>query len=230
MKNRVLQPSLSAGERSIVGVAACLALLYWLSLWGPDYPGHWLLKASPMLLAAVLLARTLSTRFAFPMAIGYLAAAGGDIFLALDRDQFLMQALLCFLVTQIAYVAAFSGQTRPLAGRWKFWLPAVIYGALMYLIMLPGLGGFLLPVLVYVTVLVAMVIAASLVERKPGLLLAGAALFLIADSLIGLNRFVTSLTVAEPIIVAIYTSGQLMILVGALRALPRQPAARLRAT
>lgn len=222
MNHRVLQQGLSPGERGIVAVAAGLALLYWLSLWGPDYPGHWLLKASPMLLAAALLARTLSPRFALPLAIGYLAAAGGDIFLALDRDLYLMEALLCFLVTQIAYIAAFSGQTRPLASRWKLWLPALIYGALMYLILLPGLGSFLLPVLVYVTVLVAMVIAASLVERTPGLLLAGAVLFLIADSLIGLNRFVDSVTVAETVIVAIYTSGQLMILVGALRALPQR--------
>ena len=222
MKQRDFRQGLSRGERRIIAIAAGLALLYWLSLWGPDYPGHWLLKASPMLLAAILLARTLATRFAVPMAIGYLAAAGGDIFLALDRDLFLMQALLCFLITQLAYIAAFSGHARPLVTRWKFWLPALIYGAVMYLIMLPGLGNFLLPVLVYVAVLVGMVMAASLVERIPGLLVAGAVFFLIADSLIGLNRFVTPLSVAEPIIVAIYTTGQLMILAGALKALPRR--------
>lgn len=222
MRATPLPKRLSAGERILLLIAALLALAYWLSLWGPDYPGHWLLKASPMLLAAGVLAVRLAPRYAVPLVIGYLAAAAGDIYLALDRQLFLMQALLCFLVTQLAYIAAFSGQRQALGKRWKLWVPAVIYGALMYALMLPGLDEFLLPVLIYVAVLVSMVIAASLVEPKPGLLLTGAVLFLIADSLIGLNRFVAPLPAAEQIIVAIYTSGQLMILAGALKVLPRR--------
>lgn len=222
MDATIIQKRLSSGEKTLVAVAALLALSYWLSLWGPDYPGHWLLKASPMLLAAAFLALRLAPRFGVPMTIGYLAAAGGDIFLALDRHLFLMQALLCFLVTQMAYIAAFSGRARPLRERWKLWLPAVIYGAIMFVLMLPALGGFLLPVLIYVSVLVGMVIAASLVEDQPGLLLTGAMLFLIADSLIGINRFVAPVPAAEPMIVAIYATGQLMILAGVLKALPRR--------
>ncbi|TVQ42762.1 MAG: hypothetical protein EA370_00120, partial [Wenzhouxiangella sp.] len=120
--------SLTRIEQRVLMVCIALAAAYWLSLWGPDYPGHWLLKASPMLLAAATVLRVLAPRFGIPMAIGFVAAAGGDIFLALDRHQFLMQALLCFLVTQIAYILAFSGQTRPLGRRWKLWLPAVLYG------------------------------------------------------------------------------------------------------
>lgn len=130
-----------------------------------------------------------------------------------------MQTLLCFVVTQVAYIVAFSGQSRRLGQRWKLWLPAVLYGSALYWLMLPRLGDFMLPVLVYVTVLVKMVIAASLVERRPGLLLAGAGLFLVVDSLMGINRFVAPFPASVPIIVAIYTTGQLMILAGALKAL-----------
>lgn len=217
---RRLQPA----ERLILAICIGLAGAYWLSLWGPHYPGHWLLKASPMLLAAATLLKTLTPRFGIPMAIGFLTAAGGDIYLALDRNAFLMQALLCFLVTQIAYIVAFSGQTCALGQRWKLWLPAVLYGTVVFLILLPGLNEFRVPVLIYVAVLVKMVIAASLVERRPGPLLAGAVLFLVADSLIGINRFFAPLPASEPIIVAIYTTGQLLILAGALKALPRSSA------
>ncbi|MFP4209590.1 MAG: lysoplasmalogenase [Wenzhouxiangella sp.] len=226
MSAHTLHPSarpLTYAEQRVLIVCIALAAAYWLSLWGPDYPGHWLLKASPMLLAAGTVLRGLAPRFGIPMAVGFVAAAGGDSFLALDRSGFLMQALLCFLVTQVAYIVAFSGQSRPLGQRWKWWLPAVLYGGALYWVMLPGLGDFLLPVLVYVTLLVKMVIAASLVEHRPGLLLVGAALFLVADSLIGINRFVAPFPAAEPIIVAIYTTGQLIILAGALKALPGRP-------
>jgi uncharacterized membrane protein YhhN len=214
-------------DQRVLIICIFLAAAYWLSLWGPDYPGHWLLKASPMLLAAGTVLRALAPRFGIPMAIGFVAAAGGDVFLALDRSAFLIQALLCFLVTQIAYIIAFYGQTRPPGQRWKLWLPAVLYGGAVFWLLLPGLGDFLVPVLVYVAVLVKMVIAASLVERRPGLLLVGAGLFLIADSLIGINRFVAPFPASEPIIVAIYTTGQLMILAGALKALPDRRGKRL---
>ncbi len=199
---------------------AGLVLAYWLSLWGPDYPGDWLLKAAPMLLAAIVLLASVKLRYGLPMAIGFVAAGAGDAFLALDRHDFLMQALLCFLVTQVAYLAAFLAWGKRLTGRWKLWLPAVIYGLAAYIWMLPELNDFMVPVLIYVTALVAMVVYATCVERRPGPLWVGAMLFLVADSLIGIERFIAALSVPEVVIVAIYSSGQLLIFIGALRAMP----------
>src|SRR6056297_3181618 len=93
---------------------AAIGLGYWLSLWTPGFPGDWAVKASPMLLAAAVLVVRLPARLGVPMMIGFVAAAAGDIFLALDRHDYLMQGLLCFLVTQLAYSAAFAQRRRPL--------------------------------------------------------------------------------------------------------------------
>lgn len=202
-----------------------LALSYWLTLFLPAWPGEAVHKALPMLLAAWTLGVTLPKRVGFPMAVGFLFAAAGDAFLAVDRQVYLIQALGCFLVTQLAYSAAFVQRSKPLLERAGARLAAALFGAAMLMWMWPELGEFRLPVLVYVAALVAMTVLAAGVGVRLGRVFFGAALFLIADSLIGVHRFVVDFAYAEKVIVAIYTTGQYLIFTGALTAFsPRAPA------
>lgn len=205
---------------------AALGLCYWLSLWTAGFPGDWALKASPMVLAAGVLLTRLPARLGVPMLVGFVAAAAGDIFLALDRHEYLMQGLLCFLVTQIAYAIAFSAERRPLGDRLQFRLPVTVYGAVLFAMMLPALGPFMLPVFVYVSALVAMAVLAAGVEQRPGRVYLGAVLFLVADSLIGIDRFIAPFKYSEIVIVGTYTCAQFLIFTGMLRlhAGPRQQA------
>lgn len=200
-------------------VFAFFGVTYWLSLWTPGFTGDWAVKAAPMLLAAGVLGAVLPARLGVPMAIGFIAAAAGDIFLALDRHAYLIQGLLCFLVTQVAYAAAFLGRSMALGERLEYRLPVTVYGAVLLALMLPGLGSFTLPVFVYVCALVAMAVLAAGFESRPGRVYFGAVLFLIADSLIGIDRFVASFPYSEIVIVGIYTAAQFLIFTGMLRAL-----------
>ncbi|MBS3744647.1 MAG: lysoplasmalogenase [Wenzhouxiangellaceae bacterium] len=200
-------------------VFAFFGVTYWLSLWTPGFAGDWAVKAAPMLLAAGVLGAVLPARFGVPMAIGFIAAAAGDIFLALDRHAYLIQGLLCFLVTQVAYAAAFLGRGMALGERLEYRLPVTVYGAVLLALMLPGLGSFMLPVFVYVSALVAMTVLAAGFESRPGRVYFGAVLFLIADSLIGIDRFVASFPFSEIVIVGIYTAAQFLIFTGMLRTL-----------
>lgn len=197
---------------------ALLALVYWISLWTSGFAGDWALKASPMILAAGVLGYCLPFRFGMPMAIGFLAAAAGDVFLALDRREFLLQGLVCFLVTHVAYITAFLGRQRPLGERLEFRMPPAVYGAVLLAAMLPGLGRFMGPVFVYVVALVAMAMLAAGIEARPGRVWFGAALFLIADSLIGVDRFIAPVPYAEMVIVGLYCIAQFLIFTGMLRA------------
>jgi len=207
---------------------AAIGLGYWLSLWTPGFPGDWAVKASPMLLAAAVLVVRLPARLGVPMMIGFVAAAAGDIFLALDRHDYLMQGLLCFLVTQLAYSAAFVQRRRPLGDRLEFRLPPAVYGGVVLAMMLPGLGVFMLPVFVYVSALVAMAVLAAGVEARPGRVWVGAVLFLVADSLIGIDRFIAPFAYSEIVIVGLYTTAQFLIFTGMLRLKPSPPAKQAR--
>jgi len=202
---------------------ATLGAGYWLTLFTAGFPGDWALKAAPMLLAAAVLAFNLPRRFGVPMAVGFVFSAAGDVFLALDRVEFLMQGLLCFLVTQAAYSTAFLGRRQALGERPGFRLPVAVYGALLLAMMLPGLGAFLLPVFIYVSALVAMAaLAAGFEAPSPGRVYASACLFVIADSLIGIDRFIVTVPAGEIVIVGCYTLAQYLIFTGTLRAFPNR--------
>ena len=203
-----------------------LAVSYWLTLFLPAWPGEPVHKALPMLLAAWTLAAALPRRTGLPLALGFLFAAAGDAFLAVDRQTYLVHALGSFLVTQLAYSAAFVHDRAPLRERRPARLAALVFGAVMLAWMWPGLGEFRGPVTVYVAVLALMTVLAAGVGTHLGRVFIGAALFMLADSLIGVNRFVGEFAHSERIIVAIYTTGQYLIFTGALRVFGRPGAAQ----
>ncbi|NKI35211.1 lysoplasmalogenase [Wenzhouxiangella sp. XN79A] len=202
-----------------------LAVSYWLTLFLPAWPGEPVHKALPMLLAAWTLAAALPRRTGLPLALGFVFAAAGDAFLAVDRQALLIQALASFLVTQLAYSVAFVHRAAPLHERLVARLAAIAFGAAMLAWMWPGLDEFRLPVTAYVAVLALMTVLAAGVGDRLGRVFAGAALFMLADSLIGVNRFVGEFAHSERIIVAIYTTGQYLIFTGALRVFGRPAAA-----
>lgn len=203
-------------ERVAPLLFAVLAAVYWISLWTGGFPGDWAVKAAPMLLAAAVLGQTLPARLGLPMAIGFIAAAAGDVFLALDRREYLMQGLLCFLVTQLAYSTAFLARQRPPDDRLEFRLPVAVYGLVVLAMMLPALDTFFWPVTLYVVALITMAVLAAGFEAGPGRVFAGACVFVVADSLIGIDRFVVPVPFSEPIIVGLYAIGQFLIFTGML--------------
>lgn len=198
----------------IIGVA------YWITLWLPSLPGSWILKFTPMLIAAAALASDLRPAAAWPLAIGFVAAAGGDLFLALDRHQYFTFGLGCFLITQLAYSLAFFRHRHALLARWVWWLPVIVFGSAVLAWMWPGLGADRIPVCVYVTALVIMAVMASTVEARPGRLFTGAALFVVSDALIGITRFVADFQHSVAVIIALYMLAQYLIFTGSLKALP----------
>lgn len=215
-----------ANARLLPVLFAVPAFLYWLSLWTPGFAGGWALKAAPMLLAAGVLALKLPARLGVPMLIGFIAAAAGDIFLAISRHDYLMHGLLCFLVTQLAYSSAFVAHQAPIGDRLAYRLPVTVYGAVLLAMMLPGLGSFLLPVFLYVAALVGMAVLAAGAEQRPGRIYLGAVLFLVADSLIGIDRFITPFQHSEIVVVAIYMVAQFLIFTGMLGLRTRDGAGR----
>lgn len=219
---------MSIFQRRCYFLAIGLGLVYLLLLPFKPYPLGWLLKPLPMLLFALLVWRAFPGAPGRWLALGYGAAAAGDFFLDFgDRDGLFIQALLAFLVNQIAFAIAFV-----LLGRGRFWswpkaAPVLIYAALVATWLLPAAGALQVPVAIYLSCLLVMAVLAGRVESGPGPLWLGAMLFVVADSLIGVNKFVQPFPQAVLVIVACYFSGQAMIAAGLLRlrASPANPAA-----
>ncbi|MGE8497312.1 MAG: lysoplasmalogenase [Pseudomonas sp.] len=209
---------MSRTQCQVFGVAIALGYLYIALLLFKPYPLSWLLKPLPMLLFAWLVWHRPGGKAGRWLALGFVGAAAGDFFLDFgNRDGLFMQALLAFLVTQVAFLVAFLGLGRGRSVRLAWSLPVLLYTGAMIVWMLPGTGGLRLPVMVYFIVLLAMAMAAAWVEERPGTLYAGAVLFLLADSLIGVSKFIQPFPFAVPLIVSVYFTGQMLIALGLLR-------------
>lgn len=96
-------------------------------------------------------------------------------------------------------------------------LPVTLYCLLLALWLVPAAGAYQLPVAIYLLCLYAMALMACRVEDTPGLLWLGAMLFVIADSLIGVNKFSQPFAYAVPVIVSFYFVGQVSIATGVLK-------------
>jgi uncharacterized membrane protein YhhN len=153
-----------------------------------------------------------------PSIYGYFILAGlcvsllGDIFLMLPGNR-IRPGLLAFMGAQILYILAFSRgiqsvHLKPLA-------VILAYGAVFFLFLYRGLGRMRWPVLAYILVISAMVWLAFnryMTWRNPSSLLvsAGAALFLLSDSLNGVKRFRKTFPLAEILVLGTYFPAQLL--------------------
>ncbi|NLB14156.1 MAG: lysoplasmalogenase [Gammaproteobacteria bacterium] len=205
-------------QRTAFITALVLGLAYIALIPQQPWPLSWALKPLPMLIYAALMWRVFVGATGRWLALGYVAAALGDFFLDYgERDGLFMQALLAFLVNQIALIVAFArlGAGRPMP--WLRALPALLYCVLLAAWLVPRSGHLMLPVAVYLGSLLAMAVMACRVEARIGPVWLGAMLFLLADSLIGVNKFATPFPHAVLVIVCCYFTGQSLIAWGLLR-------------
>ena len=146
------------------------------------------------------------------ISIGLMFSVLGDILLAWPEDLFVF-GLSAFLVAHLAYLKAYLVDCRRLA-----LLPlavALIAGvSLLGVMASSGLGELLIPVCVYALAISAMLWRAlarlgTQVPKKSAMLAAaGALIFVVSDSLIGIDRFVIKFSSAPYLIILFYWVGQ----------------------
>jgi alkenylglycerophosphocholine hydrolase len=172
-------------------------------------------KPIPVLCLAVWTAAAGRGPSARPLCLGLILSALGDGLLEASPSLFLA-GLLAFLGAHVAYAAGFVLETRrPSLLRA---VPFVLWAALGYFAMRPGLASLQGPVVLYQAAICVMMWRAAALVGHDGparlhewLALAGAVLFGMSDTLIGLDRFRAALPEARLPIILLYWLGQLGI-------------------
>jgi uncharacterized membrane protein YhhN len=151
----------------------------------------------------------------------------GDVALGIPRhqDSMFILGLVCFLLTHVLYVIVFfrtAGKNLPPKRFLYSVIPVLLYGVVLLYILYNDLGELKIPVIIYTTVILAMVAAAiNRVEKVNRtsfyLVLAGAVLFLSSDSMLAINKFSNPFPFASPLIMFTYVAGQYLIVIGYLR-------------
>lgn len=150
--------------------------------------------------------------------VGLLLGLVGDVCLGLPGDTAFRAGLVSFLFGHVVYVLAFI-RLAPMAG--MFTWPVLIILAVSLLVFLwlrPKLGPMLIPVLAYIVVISAMVIAAWAVFSDPAqgrttawVILVGAVIFYLSDLFVARDRFVADQWINRLLGLPLYFGGQFLL-------------------
>ncbi len=141
----------------------------------------------------------------------------GDVLL-LDKSNMFLYGIAAFLITQLLYVIIISKELPH--SHWKTKLiasvPFLAFFIILIKVLKPGLGEFLLPVVIYGAAIsiFGMVSLLNYMLRKDKsslILLLGAVLFILSDSMIALNKFYEAWAIYGLAIMATYILAQYLI-------------------
>jgi alkylglycerol monooxygenase len=188
---------------------------------------HLFFKPAAMVLALLLVVQVwrsgrLPGTAALWLGLALAGSLAGDVFLMLDG--LFIPGLVAFLLAHLAYIVLFRQGTR--------WWPVrpVLAGCLAYAALMvavlwigglpPGLRG---PVAVYalvISLMAAQAIGRAWLQRDRAsvLVAAGAVAFVISDTLLALNRFVSPLPASAVWVLGSYYAAQCLIIGGTVRA------------
>ena len=196
---------------------AALATLAALGL----LPGYFFFKPAAMAIAIIFVAvRAIQSgvagRFDRYLMVALLFSLSGDVFLMLPGDYFI-PGLASFLVAHLFYIAMFRQGQRWFPNRTAL-VTVLAVGACMFALLWPGLGAPILKIAVAAYIAVIALMAAEALGRASTLrstqarwLAVGACIFMLSDTLIAVNKFLTPVPLAPLWVLASYYAAQMLI-------------------
>ncbi|MFL1485879.1 lysoplasmalogenase [Marinobacter sp. LN3S78] len=176
----------------------------------------WLVKIIPI---ALLLFRSLSEARGKPrafLAAGLLLSATGDVLLSLEG--LFIPGLGAFLLAQLTYAALFLSQFRWRVSRLPWVVLVVGYVLACSVLVLPETGNLQWVITAYMVAISLMALAAGFRNDRQFLWVAmGALVFMVSDTLIAVNTFVSPFPFADAAIMVTYYLAQALIVLGIIR-------------
>lgn len=196
--------------------AASAALTIWAEHRGTRRAVYVFKPLTTVLILALAAAATqpVSPGYQALVCAGLLFSLAGDVFLMLPKDRF-VAGLASFLVAHLLYVAAFAPRPLRLAAPLVLAL-LIAYGIVLLRALWPRLGSLRAPVAVYAAALLVMGWQATarwtVQETTPALLAAaGAALFVVSDSVLAWQRFRQKHAFGQAVVLGTYFAAQWLI-------------------
>lgn len=192
---------------------------------------HFVLKTLlvPTLLVGLLQHKKDTTQINWRVIMaGLVTAWAGDVLLLFSADmpKFFILGLICFLCTHLAYILYFSRYKKE-QSNWFLKNPVttflvVVYSVALFAFLQPHLGGLMIPVVIYTLVISIMLLQALSVQPNLPIsasskyFVTGAALFVLSDSLLAIDKFYHPFQLSGPLIMLTYGIAQLLIVWGAV--------------
>ena len=189
---------------------ALLALIYMVLSYQGEFSLSFAVKILPLLLLFSWMVKA-STKQQPWLIAALLFCMTGDVLLAWDGNALFVFGLAAFLIGHLCYLL----NMRPF-NRFKpaLLIPYLAFAALVLTLMWPQLGAMTLPVIVYITVIIAMSFATWCSRDRNSWLILGGIVFISSDTLLGLNKFYQSIPAAGSLIMLTYYAAQYALVRG----------------
>ncbi len=208
---------MSNSNKIMTRVAQAAAVLF-VALIIPLHPytGSYVLKAIPTIFLAIIVFRSAKARPGVLLGIGLLFSTVGDVSLDIDRTRYFIVGLGGFLVAHIFYIVAMAHAFKSERAKIPGLLIVAAFGITIAYLLRGIPSDKLVPVMCYVAVITVMVLTAVSVSKTSKILIVGAALFMISDIILAINKFMVPIPYSTVFNIGIYFVAQFVIVKGFL--------------
>ncbi len=196
-------------------------MIYWMSIAFKPYLGSFILKWLPIGLLILLTWHHRQRAHVKWLFLGLAFHSIGDVIIDFEGDFSLLVAIFPFMIGHLSYAYTFYQDRRKFTklATWEkaFIVFIILYGVAFSTILSTHLPlHFFIAVNMYIVIILGMVILSMVADYPEKLVLVGALLYVISDSLIAVDAFVLSLPWSPFLTWPTYLLGQLFITIGYL--------------
>lgn len=182
-------------------------------------PFSYIIKVIPVLCLFLIIIMDTEKTEKLLLGAALLFSGAGDIALGMDVDKFFIPGLVFFLIAHLFYISRFYRNFK--FSKKSF--PIIIFVLTFAILIGFSLRNidriYLIPVIIYLIIITVMVFGACFYStghshRGSALILTGAVLFMISDSIIAINKFIYSFDYSGLPIMMTYYLAQLFIING----------------
>ena len=197
----------------------CFAAAYMLTLSLRPYPLSCMVKSIPIFCLAILAWRNIPGKRGKLLFFGFFLSGLGDIFLEFPSKNFFILGMGFFTLAHLFYISVFLGRPTLTLGRGMALGLILVYSLGFGIFLFPRLGDMMLPICLYLGVISIMGISACLGEHNHPLVILGASLFIISDSIIAYTLFVSPIYLSSIWVMTTYYFAQLLLALGCMKIL-----------
>jgi alkenylglycerophosphocholine hydrolase len=197
-------------------IFSLVAAVYLITLDYRPYPFAFLVKSTPIFVLMILVFLNIPDSRGKRIGLGLLFSAIGDILLALHSKNSFVFGVIAFTIAHFFYISVFLKEVRLKKSRIPVILAMSGYSIAMGIIMFPKLGAMFIPLMGYLTIILIMGLSAALGEKNHPLIVTGACLFIISDSLIAINGFINPIPFSSLWVMITYYAAQALIAKGSI--------------
>ena len=194
-------------------IAGC-GLGFLISLDFRPYNLSFLVKSLPIFLLALLILLNVRNSKGKLIAVGLVFSGIGDVVLSLDPRKLFVAGIGTFTLAHLFYISVFLRSKRINSFSLSVIVALMLFAAAMGSYLYPHLGSMAIPVFFYLGIILIMAASAALGEHNHRILVFGAVMFIISDSLIAINRFVSPIPYNDHWVMSSYYLAQVLIVYG----------------